>query len=183
MGYNPESVRAAAIKGIERVTGTKLAKVDRGTEILDELEALQLVPATQEVVDRMQQLSVELANLGAGEHVESGDRWWKPAEGEVGVVIVEGLELREDNLNKGRTQRVYRVRKGADSLLLGETFALQKLSHYPAGTKVVIRSLGKESIGGGKSVHRFALTPAPGPSAVLPVVFDWKAPNVEVTFP
>jgi len=174
------AIAKAGKKGAERTMGLTLeAQLEPVYARLEELGAVPEDQVTPELAAEMAALADQIKAI-AGGHVESGDQYWKPQENETAVVIMEGVELREDSFNPGKSARLYRVTKAGKSVLLGETFALRGLSRYQQGARVIIRSLGKERIDGGRTVHRFELLPPPGPKAILPVIYDWQAASVEV---
>lgn len=174
------AIAKAAKKGAERAMGLTLeAQLEPLYARLEELGAVPEDEVTPELATEMSQVADQIKAI-AGGHVESGDQFWKPQENETAVIVLEGIELREDSFNPGKSARLYRVTKAGRSVLLGETYALKGLARYPQGARVIIRSLGKERIDGGRTVHRFELLPPPGPKAVLPVIYDWQAGTIDV---
>lgn len=175
------SAAGALAKKVYEAPAPKTNTEARVQALQDELEAMELIPdGARMPADHSRQIAImeELGTLGQTCE-EQGVAWYKPEELSVVTVTVLGIEILPNDLDghEGATQRVYRVRKGGEEILIGETWGLRGLARYSVGTRVSIRSLGKCRIEGtAKTVHRFALAPTPGPRDVLPILTDCRGP-------
>lgn len=174
----PKKEQGKAPEAPVEPTGAALAKLERSKAIAARIVALGEATSSAELQERVK-LAEELEGLHGSEQ-HSAVRFTKIQEHDIKFYTLRGMELHPNELGGGtQTCFVVDIDGGEPNMLLGELMELTVLRRYPAGARVMVRSLGMEKSPkhAGRKIHKFKFTPPPPAGGTkLPFLGDFTSP-------